>query len=70
MTRKYFTDATLVDKYEEYIDMVISEPPAPEGTQLVHAAPCALNTGVLDDAGHQLPIPAFIYVDDCLLAAV
>ena len=69
MTKEYFTDATLVDKYKEYINMVIIEPPALEGTRFVCAAPCVLNTGVLDDTGHQLPIPAFIYVDDCLLAA-
>ena len=70
MTAKYFADTSLVATYKEYLDKITIEPPAPEGTPFVRAAPCALNKGVLDDDGNQLPVKAFIYVDDCLLAAV
>ena len=70
MTEKYFPDKSLVDRYKEYIDMVTFEPPAPPDCTFVRAAPCALNPGVLDDNGNQLPIKAFVYVDDCLLAAL
>ena len=70
MTKKYFVDISLKDRYKEYIDMIKFDDPAPPDCQFVQAAPCALNPGVLDSDGHQLPIKAFIYVDDCLLAAL
>ena len=70
MTKQYFVDISLKDRYKEYIDMIKFDDPAPPDCQFVQAAPCALNPGVLDSDGHQLPIKAFIYVDDCLLAAL
>ena len=70
MSRHYFLDTSLVDKYKPYTDMVRFDPPPPPDCKFVRAAPCALNPGVLDADGNQLPIKAFIYVDDCLLAAL
>ncbi len=40
--------------------------PAPD---LARAIPCSINTGVLDDQGNKVPLPARIYVDDALTLA-
>ena len=39
-------------------------------TELVQAFPCAINQGVVDEAGNLLPMRANVYVDDILMAAV
>jgi hypothetical protein len=36
---------------------------------LARAIPCSINTGVLDDQGNKVPLPASIYVDDVLMLA-
>jgi hypothetical protein len=41
--------------------------PAPD---LARAIPCLINTGVLDDQGNKVPLPARIYVDDALMLAI
>jgi hypothetical protein len=40
--------------------------PAPD---LTRAIPCLINTGVLDDQGNKVPLPARIYVDNTLALA-
>ncbi len=40
--------------------------PAPD---LARAIPCSIITGVLDDQGNKVPLPARIYVDDALTLA-
>ncbi len=40
--------------------------PAPD---LARAIPCSINTGVLDDQGNKVPLPARIYVEDALTLA-
>jgi hypothetical protein len=41
--------------------------PAPD---LARAIPYSINTGVLDDQGNRVPLPARIYVDDALTLAI
>jgi hypothetical protein len=36
---------------------------------LARAIPCLINTGVLDDHGNKVPLPARIYVDNALTLA-
>ncbi len=36
---------------------------------LARAIPCSINTGVLDNLGNKVPLPARIYVDDALMLA-
>ena len=52
MTAKYFADTSLAATHKDYLDKITIEPPAPEGTAFVRAAPFALNNGVLDDDGN------------------
>ncbi len=40
--------------------------PAPD---LARAIPCSINTGVLDNQGNRVPLPARMYVDDALTLA-
>jgi hypothetical protein len=40
--------------------------PAPD---LARAISCSINTGVLDDQGNKVPLPARIYVDNALMLA-
>jgi hypothetical protein len=37
---------------------------------LARAIPCLINTGVLDNQGNRVPLPARIYVDDALTLAI
>jgi hypothetical protein len=41
--------------------------PAPD---LARAIPCLINTGVLDDLGNRIPLPARIYVDNALTLVI
>jgi hypothetical protein len=41
--------------------------PAPD---LARAIPCSINTGVLDNQGNKVLLPARIYVDDALMLAI
>lgn len=70
MTRVYSLRTDLVQKHKAYLDMIELEPPAAKGTKFTRALPCNINKGVLDENGNQMPIPNFMYVDDCLLACI
>jgi hypothetical protein len=43
-----------------------TQDPAPD---LARAIPCLINTGVLDNQGNRVPLPARIYVNDALTLA-
>ena len=70
MTAHFSLRADLVEEYSDYLDMISFSPPASPETVFIHAPRCDLNPGVLDDDGNQIPMPTFVFVDDCLLAAV
>jgi hypothetical protein len=44
----------------------VNRDPSPD---LARAIPCSINTGVLDNQGNKVLIPARIYVDDALMLA-
>jgi hypothetical protein len=58
----------LTEKHKKFLDMIswATLDPAPD---LARAIPCLINTGVLDDQGNKVPLPARIYVDDALTLA-
>jgi hypothetical protein len=58
----------LIKKHRKFLDMIswATLDPAPD---LARAIPCSINTGVLDDQGNKVPLPARIYVDDALTLA-
>jgi hypothetical protein len=55
----------LINKHRKFRDMIswATLDPAPD---LARAVPCLISTGVLDDQGNKVPLPARIYVDDAL----
>jgi hypothetical protein len=55
----------LIDKHRKFLDM-ISWAPLKRAPDLTKAVPCSINTGVLNDQGMKVPLPARIYVDDAL----
>jgi hypothetical protein len=58
----------LIKKHRKFLDMISWAPldPAPD---LAKAVPCWINTGVLNNQGMKVPLPARIYVDDALTLA-
>jgi hypothetical protein len=58
----------LIDKHRKFLDMISWAPlnPAPD---LAKAVPCLINTGVLNDQGMKVLLPARIYVDNGLTLA-
>ena len=70
MTAVFSTRDDLVAKHQAYLDMTTIKPPPPADTKFVKAVSCELNPGVLNDDGSPQPSPNFIFVDDCLLAAI
>ncbi len=58
----------LIKKHGKFVDMIswATQDPAPD---LARAIPCSINTGVLDDQGNKVPLPARIYVDNDLTLA-
>ena len=66
-----FADRTdLVEKHRAYLNMISWDTEKPSAVKLTRAFACKLNKGVLDMNGRQICLPARIYVDDALLAAV
>ena len=60
----------LVEVHEELINQLRWAEGNSSETELVQAFPCAINQGVVDEAGNLLPMRANVYVDDILMAAV
>jgi hypothetical protein len=58
----------LIKKHGKFLNMIswATQDPAPD---LARAIPCLINTGVLDNQGNKVPLPARIYVDDALMLA-
>ncbi len=48
---------------------MISWAPLDQAPDLAKAVPCLINTGVLNDQGMKVPLPARIYVDNALTLA-
>jgi hypothetical protein len=59
----------LIKKHRKLLDMIswATLDPAPD---LANAIPCLINTGVLDNQGNRVPLPARIYVNDALTLAI
>jgi hypothetical protein len=59
----------LIKKHRKFLDMIfwVTLDLAPD---LARAIPCSINTGVLDNQGNRVPLPARIYVDDALMLAI
>jgi hypothetical protein len=55
----------LIKKHRKFLNMISWAPlnPAPD---LAKVVPCSINTGVLNDQGMKVPLPARIYIDDAL----
>jgi hypothetical protein len=58
----------LIDKHRKFLDM-ISWAPLYQAPDLTKAVPCSINTGVLNDQGMKVLLPARIYVDNALTLA-
>jgi hypothetical protein len=58
----------VIKKHRNFLDMIswATLDPAPD---LATAIPCSINTGVLDDQGNKVLLPARIYVDNALMLA-
>ncbi len=64
----YVHSPDLIKKHRKFLDMIswATLDPAPD---VARAIPCSINTGVLDNQGNRVPLPARIYVDDALTLA-
>ncbi len=58
----------LIDKHRKFLNM-ISWAPLDQALDLAKAVPCSINTGVLNDQGMKVPLPARIYVNNALTLA-
>jgi hypothetical protein len=58
----------LIEKQRKYLDMIswATQDPSPD---LAREIPCSINTGVLDNQGNKVPLPARMYVEDALTLA-
>jgi hypothetical protein len=65
LTLVYAHRCDLIEKHRKFLDMISWAPldPAPD---LAKVVPCLINTGVLNNQGMKVPLPARIYVDDAL----
>jgi hypothetical protein len=68
LTVVYAHRRDLIKKHKTFLNMISWEPfdPSPD---LTKAVPCSINTGVINDQGTKVPLPARIYVDDALTLA-
>jgi hypothetical protein len=58
----------LIEKHKTFLDM-ISWAPFDPSPNLTKAVPCLINTGVINNQGTNVQLPARIYVDDALTLA-
>jgi hypothetical protein len=68
LTVVYAHRCNLIKKHKKNLDM-ISWAPTDPAPNLAKAVPCSINTGVLNDQGTKVPLPARIYDDDALTLA-
>ncbi len=68
LTVVYAHRRDLIKKHKSFLDM-ISWAPFDSSPDLTKAVPCLINTGVINDQGTKVPLPARIYVDDALTLA-
>jgi hypothetical protein len=64
----YLDRPELVKKHRKYLDMLIWAMDD-DRHDIYPARPCEINSGILDDTGNPIPLPARIYVDDALVSA-
>jgi hypothetical protein len=58
----------LIDEHRKFLDM-ISWAPLDQAPDLAKVVPCSINTGVLNDQGIKVLLPARIYVNNALTLA-
>jgi hypothetical protein len=68
LTVVYAHRPDLIKKHKKILDM-ISWAPLDQAPDLAKVVPCLINTGVLNDQGTKVPLPAIIYIDDALTLA-
>jgi hypothetical protein len=58
----------LIKKHRKFLEMIswATQDPAPD---LARVIPCLINTGVFNNQGNKVPLPARIYVDNALMLA-
>ncbi len=58
----------LIEKHRKFLNMIswLAQDSSPD---LARVIPCSLNTGVLDNQGNKVPLPARIYLDNALTLA-
>ncbi len=59
----------LIEKHRKFLDMISWATLDPD-PDLARAIPCLINTGVLDNQGNRVPLPAKIYVSNALTLAI
>jgi hypothetical protein len=64
----YAHPCDLIKKHRKFLDMIswATLDPAPD---LARVLACSINTGVLDNQGNRVPLPARIYADDAIMLA-
>ncbi len=69
LTKVFANRPNLVIRHKKFIDLLKWEEIDPSA-QLTPAFSCAINCGIIDDAGNRIDLPTRIYVDDALMLAV
>jgi hypothetical protein len=64
----YLNRPKLVKKHRKYLDM-LSWAADDDMHDIYPAMSCEINSGILDDSGNPIPLPARIYVNDALVLA-
>jgi hypothetical protein len=68
--KKFFSNRpNPVIRHKKFIDMLKWEEIDPS-TKLIPAFSCAINRGIIDDAGNRIDLPTCVYVDDALMLAL
>ena len=64
----YLNRPELVKKHRKYLDM-LSWATVDDTVDIFPARSCEINSGITDESGNPIPLPARIYVDDALISA-
>jgi hypothetical protein len=66
LTNVFANRPDLVIRHKKFIDMLKWEVIDPS-TELTPAFSCTINRGIIDDAGNQIDLPAYVYVNNALM---
>jgi hypothetical protein len=69
LTKVFANRPDLVIRHKKFINMLKWEEIDPSA-ELTPAFSCTINSGIMDDAGNRIDLPACIYVDDALMLAL